>query len=149
VVDTRPASEFAAAHLPGTINIPLNRAFTTWAGWIVPYDTDFYLVVDDRCRHCLDEATRDLRLIGLDRVRGYGAADLASTREPREYATGRIGQIDAEDVARRLEAGLVDVIDVRSGAEWEAGHIPGARHIPLGDLPEAAKTLQGRCEVVV
>ena len=29
----------------------------------------------------------------------------------------------------------VAVLDVRGAAEWEAGHIPGARHIPLGDLP--------------
>src|SRR5690606_42044174 len=44
VVDTRHAAEYAQAHVPGTINIPLNRSFTTWAGWLIPYDRDFYLV---------------------------------------------------------------------------------------------------------
>ena len=39
--------EFAVGHVPGTINIPLNAAFTTWAGWLVPYDADFYLIVDE------------------------------------------------------------------------------------------------------
>jgi adenylyltransferase/sulfurtransferase len=27
------------------------------------------------------------------------------------------------------------VVDVREGWEWELGHLPGARHIPLGQLP--------------
>jgi rhodanese-related sulfurtransferase len=27
------------------------------------------------------------------------------------------------------------VLDVREQDEWEAGHIPGALHIPLGELP--------------
>ena len=35
VIDTRPAAEYAAGHLPGTINIPLNASFVTWAGWLV------------------------------------------------------------------------------------------------------------------
>ncbi|HET9867902.1 MAG TPA: MBL fold metallo-hydrolase, partial [Nitrospira sp.] len=35
VIDTRPASEFAAGHIPGTINIPFNSSFVTWAGWLV------------------------------------------------------------------------------------------------------------------
>lgn len=149
VVDTRPAAEFAVSHIPGTINIPLNRAFTTWAGWIVPYDTDFHLIVEERCDHCLAEALRDLRMIGLDRVRGHAAADVLQAWESREHATARIAQIDAGSVARRLEAGQVHVIDVRSRAEWQAGHIPGAQHIPLGDLSGQAKSLPGDRPVVV
>ena len=65
----RPATT-PPAHVPGTINIPLNKSFTTWAGWLLPYDRDFYLIVDERCGHCLEEAARDLAMIGLDRVAG-------------------------------------------------------------------------------
>src|SRR5205085_182 len=32
VVDTRKAAAYATAHIPGTINIPLNKSFTNWAG---------------------------------------------------------------------------------------------------------------------
>lgn len=145
VVDTRTAAEFAAIHFPGTINIPLNRGFTTWAGWLVPYDADYYLIVDERCGECLENALRDLRLIGLDRVRGYAAAGEITTC----HATARVGQIDVEDVARRLEAGTVRVIDVRSTAEWQAGHIPGACHMPLGELPRTASTVPRELPVVV
>ena len=149
VIDTRPAAEFATAHLPGTINIPLNRAFTTWAGWLVPYDADDYLIVDERCGSCLEEALRDLRLIGLDRVRGYTTADVVTELQARGEATGRVRQIDADAVARHLAAGTAHVIDVRSDAEWQAGHIPGAQHIALGELSRMASTIPRERPVIV
>ena len=149
VIDTRAAAEFAAAHLPGTINLPLNRAFTTWAGWFVAYDADYYLIVDERCGDCLEDALRDLRLIGLDRVRGYAAADVVTAWQERGHATARVGQIDAEGVARQLAAGTAYVIDVRSTAEWQAGHIPGATHIPLGELPRKASVVPRERPVIV
>ena len=149
VIDTRPAPEFAAVHLPGTINIPLNRAFTTWAGWFVPYDADYYLIVGEPCSASLEDALRDLRLIGLDRVRGYAGADAVTAWQARGHATEQVGQIDAEGVARRLAAGTAYVIDVRSTTEWQAGHIPGAHHIPLGELPRKASTVPREQPVIV
>ena len=70
VIDTRPAASFAAAHLRGSINIPLDRSFSTWAGWLTPYDRDLYLVADERRGRGLDDAIHDLSAIGLDRVVG-------------------------------------------------------------------------------
>jgi rhodanese-related sulfurtransferase len=35
----------------------------------------------------------------------------------------------------------VTLLDVREDDEWAAGHAPGARHIPLGDLPERVSEL--------
>src|SRR5262245_61113421 len=149
VIDIRPAAEFAALHLPGTINIPINRAFTTWTGWFVPYDADYYLIVDERCSYCLEDALRDLRMIGLDRVRGYAAADVMTEWQARGHTTERVGQIDAEGVARRLAGGSAHVIDVRSTAEWQAGHIPGAHHIPLGELPRKVSTVPWQRPIIV
>jgi hydroxyacylglutathione hydrolase len=50
-VDTRPARQFVERAVPGTINIPVGRAFITWAGWLLPYDRDFYLLADDSPGH--------------------------------------------------------------------------------------------------
>ena len=77
VVDTRPAAAFADAHVPGTLNIPLNKSFSTWAGWLLPYDRDLHLIVDDESR-ALDEAVRDLAMIGLDRIAGVFGHDTVS-----------------------------------------------------------------------
>jgi hydroxyacylglutathione hydrolase len=137
LVDTRPATDYAAAHIPGTINIPLNRSFTTWAGWLVPYDRDFHLLIDHARVDALDRAVRDLAMIGLDRVGGYLDCDeetLAAWRTGGG-ALGSIKQITAQQLAEPFRKGELTVIDVRARDEWDEGHLPGAQHIPLGLLP--------------
>jgi hydroxyacylglutathione hydrolase len=149
VIDARSAAEFAGAHVPGMINIPLDRSFTTWAGWLIPYDRDFYLLLDDRCTHCLDEAVKDLAMIGLDRVAGYFGAEVLETwaAERREQETVR--QITSPELAQRMNAGSVAVIDVRGAAEWEAGHLPGVLNIPVGYLTERLREIPRDRPVVV
>jgi rhodanese-related sulfurtransferase len=46
-----------------------------------------------------------------------------------------VPEIDVDELASRREAGAV-VIDVREVDEYEDGHVPGARLIPLGDVPD-------------
>ena len=48
-----------------------------------------------------------------------------------------IPTVDVADVPDPLPAGLV-VLDVREDDEWASGHVDGAIHIPLGDLPARA-----------
>jgi len=154
VVDTRAAADFAAGHLPGTVSIPLNRAFTTWAGWLVPYDRDFYLIVDHERAHAADEVVKDLALIGLDRIGGFLALD-EQELEAWRAAGGRletVPQISPDELQRRLAAGDAAVIDVRGRAEWELGRLPGTPNIPLGYLGDrlaevpAARTVVLQCE---
>ena len=45
--------------------------------------------------------------------------------------------------ARTLQQQGALLIDVRERREWAGGHVPGARHIPLGQLPQAARALPG------
>ncbi|WP_161884125.1 rhodanese-like domain-containing protein [Deinococcus alpinitundrae] len=47
-----------------------------------------------------------------------------------------------------LQQSGAQVIDVREDWEYGSGHIPGARNIPLGTLPDQASTLQGPLVVV-
>ena len=135
IIDTREAADYAAGHVPGTLNIPLNRSFNTWAGWLIPYDRDFYLIVDERCEHCIDEAVRDLAFIGLDRVAGYLTSKAVAAWAAGGRELEKVDAISPSELARRIEAGEVNVLDVRGQVEWESGHIAGARHIPLGYLP--------------
>ncbi|HUP86398.1 MAG TPA: rhodanese-like domain-containing protein [Acidimicrobiales bacterium] len=44
-----------------------------------------------------------------------------------------IPQIPAEEAAQRIESGAL-LLDVREPDEWAAGHAPGAKHVPLGEL---------------
>ena len=49
--------------------------------------------------------------------------------------------MDAAGLAEAISAGDVEVIDVRRDYEFEAGHIPGARHLDLNDLAANADSL--------
>jgi rhodanese-related sulfurtransferase len=59
------------------------------------------------------------------------------------------GELAPERLAEMLEAGEVDLIDVRRPHEWDAGRIPGARHVEVNDLPAEAAKLDRERQVVL
>ncbi len=134
VVDARPSAAFAERHLPGTVHIPLDRSFTTWAGWLLPYDRQFYLLVSGEAPLRLDEALRDLALIGLDGAAGWFGEDAITSWGAAGRAYGHTAAIGPEDLAVRKERGEVAVLDIRGQAEWKAARLPGVENIPLGYL---------------
>jgi hydroxyacylglutathione hydrolase len=133
VVDLRRADEFAARHVPGTISIPLTRAFAGYAGWVLPYDRDLYLLTGGTDDSAVRRAINDLAMIGLDRVVGWfgGEAITAWSESGAEVVASR--QVAPADVEARMKAGAI-VVDVRNTAEWRSGHITGSLHVPLGRL---------------
>jgi len=139
VIDTRTADHFAAAHAPGTINIPLNKSFAGWAGWLVRYDTDIHLIADDEV--AARRAIRDLAMIGLDRVTAWSDAAVIAEWSAAGLPVGKVATMDVAALAPRLARGEVTVLDVRNLSEWSAGHLPGAMHIPLGRLDERFKEI--------
>ena len=132
VIDTRPAAVFGAGHVPGTLNIPLNKSFSTWAGWLVSYDVDIHLIADDE--RAVATAVRELAMIGLDRVTGWYATAVVTAWRDAGRHLGTIATLEPAALAPRLAAGDVTLVDVRNRSEWEAGHLPHALHIPLGHL---------------
>lgn len=60
----------------------------------------------------------------------------------------RLEQIGRSELAERLAAGDVIVVDVRPAAEFAAGHIAGARSIPIDQLAANIKALPAGAEVV-
>jgi hydroxyacylglutathione hydrolase len=149
VVDTRPAREFVASAVPGTINIPAGRAFTTWAGSLLPYDRDFYLLADERNGTAIDGLVRGLAGIGLDRVAGYAGTEVLAEWQAVDGPLQTIPGIALPELANAVAAERVSVIDVRSRSEWSAGHLPGAVSIPLGELEGRLDELpRGRAIVV-
>ena len=134
VVDTRSAADFGAAHIPGTINIPLNRSFLTWAGWLVPVDADVWLIVDARTGGGIDEALRDLCLIGIERVRGWTGTNAIQTWRAEGRPIQQLKHIEAEEAADLVKRGKARLLDVRNRPEYTKGRIPGTPNIPLGEL---------------
>ncbi len=139
VVDLRPAAAFATRHVPGTLNIPFNRSFATWAGWLIPYDRDFYLLLPDG--EGPGAANHDLALIGLDRLAGYFHADALQSWVAAGRTLEGVAQLSVDELAGLMADGAVErgdlaVVDVRGASEWEDGHLPGVANVPVGYLTD-------------
>jgi hydroxyacylglutathione hydrolase len=148
VVDTRTAQEYGRGAVRGTINIPANRAFTSWAGWLLPYDKDIYLITGTNGEESAAEIAKDLSGIGLDRVVGFfDAAGLNGRSTDGTLQT--IPSIDAASIEKAAAEGGLAVVDVRTPGEWKTGHLPWARHVPLGDLPDRVGDLPKDRPIVV
>jgi hydroxyacylglutathione hydrolase len=146
LLDLRPANRFADGHIPGSINIPFNRSFVQWAGWLVDYERPIVLITAEQQQ---EEALRQLRSIGLDHVKGIFDLEIVSAwkESGRQLSTYR--SVDPETAASKIEKGEVVILDVRTQQEWNEGRIPGARRILLGHLPDQAEKISGDKPVLV
>ncbi len=143
IVDVRSTADFAAGHIPRTLNIPTGTSFATWAGTLLPYDRDIVLLGDgDR----IAIARRTLMLIGHDRAVARGGRALRDEWQSREGPLAIVDYIDADTLSTRTD---LTVVDVRGRAEWDEGHLPGATHVYLGDLAERAKQLPREAAIAV
>jgi hydroxyacylglutathione hydrolase len=149
VVDTRQAGAFAQAAVPGTINIPVNRAFTTWAGSLIPYDREFYLMVDESQGQIVDELARDLAGIGLDRIAGYFTADSLEVWRQTKGQLQTIPGATVTDVAAGVRTNDVSLLDVRAEGEWKAGHVPTSVNIPVQDLAQRLTEIPQGKQIIV
>jgi rhodanese-related sulfurtransferase len=82
-------------------------------------------------------------------LRDASAARLAEVeRASREYLGEDVDTIGREDLLERLARGDVVLVDVRPPEEYDAGHIAGARSIPLAELERRLAELPPETEVV-
>lgn len=56
--------------------------------------------------------------------------------------------VDSDELIRRVRRGEVTILDVRPAEEYLAGHIPGARSIPLAELKKRVAEVPRRREIV-
>jgi rhodanese-related sulfurtransferase/DNA-binding transcriptional ArsR family regulator len=76
---------------------------------------------------------------------------LAEVREvSQQYFGGRkqMTPLDRRQLLARIRAGDVTVLDLRDESEFGAGHIPGARSVPLGELKKTLRSIPRDQEVV-
>lgn len=127
VVDTRDGKSFAAGHAPGTLNIPYNSKFVTWAGWLLDFDHDIAIIAEP---DQLQMIQTDLQSVGLDRF--VTVVDVANLSD--EQLTERYPDWSANQAMQAAEADDVFVLDVRNKTEWDGGHYVQANRILLGKL---------------
>ena len=82
-------------------------------------------------------------------MRNAAAARLAEVeRAAREYLGADVETIGREELTARLDHGEIVLIDVRPAEEFAAGHINGARSIPLAELKQQLHLLPHDAEII-
>jgi hydroxyacylglutathione hydrolase len=139
VLDTRPAAQYGAGHVPGSLHIGLSGQFASWAGALVSPQAPIVLVSEEKEQ--VREAQTRLARVGLDNVAGYLEGGLLEWhRAGLPLATTE--QIGVEELDARIREGRAGrVVDVRRPGEWQAGHIASAVNVPLNTLEQHAAEL--------
>jgi glyoxylase-like metal-dependent hydrolase (beta-lactamase superfamily II)/rhodanese-related sulfurtransferase len=123
VLDVRPASDYGAGHLQGSLNVPVSgTSFATKAGFVL--DLGDRIVVQASSSAEAARAVRGLRAVGFLELEGYVLGDGPERIEP----------VDLDELERLLEQGA-ELIDVRERDERDEGYIAGSRNIPYRLLP--------------
>jgi len=130
-LDVRSGDDFAAAHVPGSINIALSGQFASWAGTVLGLTAHPVLIADTDQQ--LEEARVRLARVGMEALDGYLAGGLGAWKQAG-LPVAQTRQITAEELRSRLRSGDVQILDVRRQGEWDAGHIEGATWWPLDNF---------------
>jgi hydroxyacylglutathione hydrolase len=134
VVDARPAADYAAGHIPGSLSIELRPAFATWLGWLVPEGVPVVVVLGG------EQDRSDLVWQALN----VGYETLAGELDGGMAAWHAAGY-DQRSIAlvSPAELPMTPLVDVRQSSEYAAGHIPGAISVELGSVGAATELPPG------
>jgi hydroxyacylglutathione hydrolase len=134
LVDCRDPRAFGAGHVAGSLNVWMDAPqFAERVAWFVQSGTAIVLLAETDA--AVARAVPALARVGLDAVAGYIIGTDAVRAAGLPIRT--LPNVTPAELAQRLarERDLV-VLDVREPAEWTDGHVAGARHIPMRQVPE-------------
>ena len=130
VIDLRTELQFDEAHIPAAVSITARRAgFGSKLAWIARPDQPIVLVGRDS-EDALDAAEL-AAAVGLGAIGGFLAGGMTSWREDR-FPVASVARMTVEEL--HASADGIQIVDVRERSEWDAGHIPGATHVPYHDI---------------
>jgi len=137
-LDVRPTEQFAAGHVPGSVNIALSGQFASWAGAVLGLASRPVLITDTPDQ--ISEARVRLARVGIEDLAGYLDGGVEGwKREGLELA--QMPQIAVQQLKAQLDNRDLQVLDVRRQGEWDAGHIAEADWYPLDRFRAALPSL--------
>ncbi|MGZ4790159.1 MAG: MBL fold metallo-hydrolase [Terriglobales bacterium] len=134
VLDTRPAMQFAVAHVPGSVHIALSGQYASWAARILGLDKRIILVGEDADH--LRESQMRLARVGIENVQAYLEDGITGWMNAG-YKLDYIPQLTVQEFAGllRKEPERIALLDVREPGEVAAAAMENSVRIALGQLP--------------
>jgi hydroxyacylglutathione hydrolase len=145
-LDVRPGEQFAAGHVPGSVNIALSGQFASWAGALLGLAARPVLIAESQ--EAVSEARMRLARVGLEDARGYLQGGIDAWTQAG-FPVAVLPQVSVQALSDRLQGNGLQVLDVRREPEWEAGHIEGAVWWPLDNFKIAPPEIDRNIPVAV
>ena len=145
-LDVRPTDDFAAGHVPGSINIALSGQFASWAGAVLGLSSQPVLIAATEDQ--ISEARMRLARVGIENLSGYLEGGVEAWKQAG-FELVQMPQVTVKELRERLDTGDVQVLDVRRQGEWDAGHIEGADLYPLDRFKAALPSLENAAATAV
>jgi hydroxyacylglutathione hydrolase len=148
ILDTRPAMEFAVAHVPGSVHIALSGQYASWAARILGLDKRIILVGEDADQ--LRESQLRLARVGIEHVDAYLDGGITGWLQGG-YELDYIPQISAHELVelQEKEKDHLAILDVREPGEVETGAFEDSIRIPLGQLANRTAELDSSKLIIV
>ena len=143
-VDTRSPEQFGAGHVPGSINIPLQGQFATWAGIILGLEGLPVLIAESP--ELLAESRMRLARVGIEKCVGCLPGGVEEWKQAG-LPLASLPQMTVVELSNRRDG--LQVLDVRRETEWQAGHIEGALCWPLDRFSSELPKLDRRQPLAV
>ncbi len=130
-LDVRPGEEFAAEHVPGSVNIALSGQFASWAGTVLGLSAHPVLIAGSNDQ--LEEARLRLARVGIEVLDGYLQGGVEAWKQAA-FPVASLDNMTVHELDEQLRSGAVQVLDVRREPEFEAAHIAQATWWPLDNF---------------
>jgi hydroxyacylglutathione hydrolase len=146
ILDIRSPASFGAGHIPGSLSI-WRGGLPTFMGWFLDYQRPIVIVDDFNLD--LDPVIRHFVRLGYDTIAGILSGGFpAWTKAAQDIGT--VSTCSVQQLKDRLEKEHPFILDVRDIKNWRAvGHIPGAHHIYIGELPNHLDQIPKNENIVV
>ena len=141
LIDTRTEEVFGPEHPARALNVPLDGQYASWVGTLLGPNEEILLLADAAR---IEEAVMRLARVGYENVAGILNGGMAAWKAAG-LPVESIPQLAAAEATRPGRR----VLDVRRDREWDEGHVAGATHIPLAQLPARLAELDRNAEWTV
>jgi hydroxyacylglutathione hydrolase len=146
IVDIRSPTSFGAGHIPGSLSV-WREGLPAFMGWFLDYQRPIIIVDDFNLG--LDQVLLHFIRLGYDNIAGVLSGGFpAWTKAAQDIGT--VATCSVHQLKERLEKEKLFILDVRDIKNWRAvGHISGAHHTYIGELPQHLDEIPTNQSIVV
>jgi hydroxyacylglutathione hydrolase len=146
LIDNRTMLDFGGGHIAKAWNIGPRPELSLMAGWMLDPEKPIAVVLPRD--EDLPEVLRQFLRVGFTKFAGClkGGMEAWVTAGLPEQG---LAQVSVQELNPLLPPGDFQLLDVRTPHEWDEGHLPGARYLFLGDLPDKLRDLNPDQPMVV